>query len=60
MILSPLEITLLMMTPMMVAYYVGRDIGWKGGVDTTINTFLKLNMIDEVIVEEEEIENDER
>lgn len=54
--LSPLEITLLMMCPMMVAYYVGRDIGWKSGVDTTVNTFLKLSMIEEDESVEEEVE----
>ena len=53
MIFNPLEITLLILAPMIIAFYVGYAKGESYGVEKTINTFVRLNM-----VEEEEIDED--
>lgn len=54
---SPLEITLLILTPMIIAFYVGFSKGEGEGVEKTINTFVRLNMVEEI--DEEEFFDDE-
>tara|TARA_R110002126_G_scaffold200493_2_gene348077 strand:- start:567 stop:743 length:177 start_codon:yes stop_codon:yes gene_type:complete len=54
---SPLEITLLILAPMIIAFYVGFSKGEGVGVEKTINTFVRLNMVEEI--DEEEFHDDE-
>ena len=54
---SPLEITLLILAPMIIAFYVGFSRGEGVGVEKTINTFVRLNIVEEI--DEEEFFDDE-
>ena len=54
MIFNPLEITLLILAPMIIAFYVGYAKGESYGVEKTIDTFVRLNMVEE----EEDIDED--
>jgi hypothetical protein len=56
MIFTPLEITLLILAPMMLSFYVGYSKGESVGVEKTINTFVRLNMVEDE--EEEDIDED--
>lgn len=57
MVFTPLEITLLILAPMIIAFYVGYSKGEGVGVEKTIDTFVRLNMIEEI--DEEEFFDDE-